>query len=260
MIGVLYGAVILIATFLGAFVGLGGGVIIKPMLDLFGLHPLEQITFFSSCGVFTMSLTATAKHLINKTPMDKKRILLVAMGSTVGGYLGNVLFRTALAHAASPEIVKMVQSVCLSLLLVFVILSVNMKWKTYHMENPFVILFAGLVLGFFAAFLGVGGGPINVAAMTLLFSFTMKDAAVYSVAVIFFSQGANLLTALITSPVATYDLKMLFFVIPSAILGGLIGAKFNRKCKEKTIQTIFTVTVSAIVLLSLYNAISVWIP
>lgn len=259
MTAILYGAVILVATFLGAFVGLGGGVIIKPVLDFLGMHPLAQITFFSSCGVFTMSLTATAKHLKNKTPMDKKIVLLIAAGSTVGGYLGNLLFRTALSHATSPDIVCTVQSICLGILLIFVIISVNCKLKTYRLENPFAILLSGLLLGFFAAFLGVGGGPINVAAMTLLFSFTMKDAAVYSVAVIFFSQGANLLTTLFTSPVATYDLKMLWGILPCAIIGGLIGAKFNRKCKEKTINTVFTVTVALIVLLTFYNAISVWI-
>ena len=258
MVILLYGAVILLATFLGAFVGLGGGVIIKPVLDFLGRHPLEQITFFSSCGVFTMSLTATAKHIKQKTPMDKKMILLIATGSTIGGYLGNVAFRMALTYAQAPSVVRTVQSVCLGILLIFVLASVNCNTRTFHLKNPIAILFSGLFLGFFAAFLGIGGGPINVAAMTLLFSLSMKDAAVYSVAVIFFSQGMNLLTTLCTSPVGTYDLTMLWGILPCAILGGLIGAKYNRKCKEKTIRVVFTATVSAIVLLTFYNAIMPW--
>lgn len=256
MVGLLYGAVVLMATFFGAFVGLGGGVIIKPVLDFFNMHPLAQITFFSSCGVFAMSVTATARHLKNKTPIDQKVVLLVALGSSLGGYLGNALFRTALLHANKPELVKIIQSFCLALLLIFVIISVNCHLKTFHLKNPFATILIGLLLGFFAAFLGVGGGPINVAAMTLFFSFTMKDAAVYSVAVIFFSQLTNLVTTFCTAPIKEYDLKMLIFVIPCAIFGGLFGAKFNRKCCEKTIQTVFTIVVSLIVLLNIYNAVS----
>ena len=44
---VIYGIVIFAATFLGAFVGLGGGVIIKPLLDLIG-HDTVQVHL---CGV-----------------------------------------------------------------------------------------------------------------------------------------------------------------------------------------------------------------
>ena len=40
MIFIIYGAVIFIATLLGAFVGLGGGVVIKPVLDVINFHPL----------------------------------------------------------------------------------------------------------------------------------------------------------------------------------------------------------------------------
>ena len=42
MIGIIYAIVIFIATFLGACAGLGGGVIIKPVLDLSLIHILIQ--------------------------------------------------------------------------------------------------------------------------------------------------------------------------------------------------------------------------
>ena len=51
-------------------------------------------------------------------------------------------------------------------------------------KNPIAILLSGLLLGTAAAFLGIGVGPINVAFLTLMFSFTMRDAAVYSVAAV----------------------------------------------------------------------------
>ncbi|MEG1835527.1 MAG: sulfite exporter TauE/SafE family protein [Oscillospiraceae bacterium] len=255
MIFLIYGAIIFIATFLGAFVGLGGGVIIKPVLDVIGVHTLREIAFFSSCAVFAMSVTSTGRHIKNKTPINSKIVLLIAGGSILGGTFGNKLFNFALESAAMPNFVKGIQSILLSVFLICVILSVTMKLKTYSVKNPVAILFSGLILGTAASFLGIGGGPINVAFLTLMFSFTMKDAAVYSVAIIFFSQLSNLITTFVNTGFKGFDLKILLAIIPLAIIGGFLGSIFNRKCSEKTIKKTFIISVSAIVLLSGYNAV-----
>lgn len=248
--------VILIATLLGAFVGLGGGVIIKPMLDVLAFHDLTQISFFSACAVFAMSVTSTARHIKNKTPINPKIVTLFGLGSAVGGILGNKIFNIALTASETPDTVKGIQSVLLFSLLVLVVLSVNVNVKKFHLKNPFAIVFSAFALGLVSSFIGIGGGPINVAVITVLFSFTMRDAAVYSVAIIFFSQLASILTTFINTGFAGFDLKYLIAIIPCAVLGGLIGAKLNRKCSEKVIRVVFTITVSAFALLSLYNAVS----
>lgn len=255
MILIIYSAVIFTATLLGSFVGLGGGVIIKPVLDFIGFHTLAQIAFFSSSAVFSMSVTSTTKHLKNKTPIDMKLVLLFSVGSIFGGIAGNRLFSFALASSDTPDIVKGIQSVILAVLLTAVILSVNIKFKHFKIKNPAATVFTGLALGLCAAFLGIGGGPINVAVLTVLFSFAMRDAAVYSVAIVLFSQLSNLVTLFINTGFKGYDLKYLAVIIPFAILGGFFGAKLNRKCSEKTIKTVFSVTVSLIVILTVYNAV-----
>ena len=255
----LYGIIIFTATLLGAFVGLGGGVIIKPVLDVINFHTLQQIAFYSSCAVFAMSLTSTAKHIKNKTPINAKIVLLFALGSVVGGFAGNKLFNYALAMSSSPETVRGVQSALLCLLLALVIASVNINIKKFNVKNPLAIALSGLVLGLTAAFLGIGGGPINVAVLTILFSFTMRDAAVYSVAIIFFSQLSNLITTYVNTGFHSLDPKYLIVIVPCAVIGGLVGAGLNRKCNEKTIKTVFTVAVSAVCALSLYNSINAFI-
>ena len=67
MLTVIYGLIIIAATFLGAFVGLGGGVVIKPLLDLIGKSPIDVVNFISSCAVFAMSISSTAQHIKAKT-------------------------------------------------------------------------------------------------------------------------------------------------------------------------------------------------
>lgn len=103
--------------------------------------------------------------------------------------------------------------------------------------------------------MGIGGGPINVAFLTLMFSFTMRDAAVYSVAVIFFSQCANIISTYIKTGFSGFDMKVLLVIIPVAVIGGFIGSILNRKCNEKAIKVTFTIAVSLVAALSLYNAV-----
>lgn len=259
MVALIYGAVVCIATLLGAFVGLGGGVVIKPVLDLIGAHPLEQISFFSSCAVFAMSVTSMIRHIKIKTPIKASVVLPVAAGSVAGGICGNSLFSFAMQASGMHELVMGIQSAVLAVLLACVILSVVIGHRAFQLTNPAAILLAGFFLGTAASFLGIGGGPINVAFLTLFFSFSMRDAAAYSVAVIFFSQCSNLFTTGIKTGFAGYDLNILLVIIPCAVLGGLAGTALNRKCREASIRKVFVLAVSAVACLSGYNAVTAFV-
>lgn len=252
----IYSIVIFLSTLLGAFVGLGGGVIIKPMLDVLHMHTLSEIAFFSSCAVFAMSVTSTAKYLKKGVTFEKRILFPLSAGAVLGGFLGNSAFSAALQSAQSADTVKGVQSAALCVLLLCVLVFVNLHIKTAKLQNPVGILCAGLLLGTAAAFLCIGGGPINVAALTLLFSFSVRDAAVYSVAVIFFSQLSNLSVQLLRGGVQGYDLKMLWVVIPCAVVGGLLGALLNRRCSEKAARMTFSLAIFSMIILTLYNAVT----
>ncbi len=78
----IYSVVIFLSTLLGAFVGLGGGVIIKPMLDALHMHTLSEISFFSSCAVFAMSVTSTAKYLKKGVSFEKRILLPLSAGGS----------------------------------------------------------------------------------------------------------------------------------------------------------------------------------
>lgn len=249
----IYTAVIFVATLLGAFVGLGGGVVIKPVLDAIGLDPVDTVSFLSSVAVFAMSISSSAQHIVKKTPFETRIILMLSAGSATGGLLGDLLFRMLLEYF-SENLVKGVQSLLLGCLLAAVLVYLNGRFRRFSVRNWAGILAVGLVLGVVSSFLGVGGGPINVAVLVLFFGFSMKDSAVYSVAVIFFAQLAKLITIYAGNRFAPYDLKILIFIIPAAVAGGLIGARLNRRCDEKRIRHVFTICVGAVTLLNFYNA------
>lgn len=256
MLIAIYSLVILAATTLGAFVGLGGGVIIKPVLDFIGAEPRMQVDFLSAVAVFTMSIVSTAKQIRNKVSFEKNIILFIAAGSIAGGFLGSFCM-DSLSTVADQGIVRCIQAFALAILLTAVSIYVAKDRKSFHIKNNLAILLVGLSLGFIASFLGIGGGPINVAVLTLFFSMNVKESAVYSVAIIFFSQLSKLITIFASSGIQPYahQWKTLIFILPMAVLGGFIGSKFNRKFDDKLIRKIFVAVMILLIILNIYNGI-----
>lgn len=258
MIGIIYAIVILIATFLGASAGLGGGVIIKPVLDFIGMHDLNTISFLSTSAVFTMAIYSTVKQIRNKVKFDVTMILLVSIGAMIGGNLGSSMF-SALLKVMEPSLITAMQASILALLLIAVLINVNSHVKTLKITNKVVTFVIGLALGIISSFLGIGGGPINVAVFIFFFSIEMKTATVYSIATILFSQGSKLFTIATTTGFMIFDLSLLWFTLPAAVIGGMIGTMVNKRANEQVIRKIFSITVIAIILLNIYNAVMVFI-
>lgn len=256
MLIAVYSLVILAATTLGAFVGLGGGVIIKPVLDFIGAEPRMQVDFLSAAAVFTMSVVSTGKAIKRKERLEKNIIVFIAFGSIAGGFLGGYCM-DLLSVVAAQSVIRCIQAFTLALLLTAVSIYVAKERKSFHIKNNIAILIVGLSLGFFASFLGIGGGPINVAVLTLFFSMSVKESAVYSVAIIFFSQLSKLITIFASSGIQPYahQWKTLIFILPAAILGGIIGSKFNRKFDDKLIRKIFVAVMVLLIILNIYNGI-----
>ena len=53
-----------LASTAGAICGIGGGVIIKPTLDLFQMASVSTISFLSGCTVLSMSLYSVGRGLL----------------------------------------------------------------------------------------------------------------------------------------------------------------------------------------------------
>lgn len=256
MIIFIYSVIIFTATFLGALVGLGGGVIIKPLLDVIGQDSIDVVNFISTCAVFSMSISSSVKHICAKTEINFRRMISISVGAVIGGICGSSLF-DYLLDRFNPNMLKGIQGIILGVLLVLSVIYINIRnAKSFKIKNLPASACVGLAMGLIASFLGVGGGPINVAFLVLFFSMTMKEAAVYSVGTIFFSQLSKIVTMAVSGSIPTVDPVTVIFAVIFAVLGGILGAKVNKKSNEKALKTVFTVVVSAIAIVNFYNAVT----
>lgn len=253
MIGLIYFFVIVIANTIGAVSGMGGGVIIKPVFDFIGAHDVAAISFYSATAVFTMSVVSTMRQLTSGRKFNWQIVSWVSVGAVLGGILGNLAFEACLNWFGNKDIVQLIQIVLTVITLIFAFVYTKYNWKNFKLTHVIWYFICGLMLGFLASLLGIGGGPINVSLLMLLFSLPIKEATVYSICTIFFSQFAKLLTIALTTVFSRYDLTILWFVIPAAVIGGLLGAKFSKILSPEKVTIVFQGVVLLVLFINLYN-------
>lgn len=250
--------VAIIATTIGASSGIGGGVIIKPVLESMNIFTLPTVNFLSSATIFAMAVVSIAKQIKQKDKINFKNTSILAIGSIIGGIVGQKILRVLVSMSKDTSGISILQSIMLIVLLLFVFIYMRYKnkLKTYNLKNRFIIILIGIVLGAIAAFLGIGGGPINVAIFAIFFEMEAKEAARNSIIVIFFSQGAKILSVAFTTGFAVYNLTALPLMIIGGILGGFIGYKLNKTVSEKNILRMFNIVLILIILVNIYNIIA----
>lgn len=253
MIGILYFIVIILANTVGAISGMGGGVLIKPIFDFIGAHSVAAISFYSTTAVFTMSIVSTARQLSSGRKFDWRIAGGVSAGAVLGGVLGNTAFELFLKLFSDEKLVQLIQIALTILTLLFAFLYTRCDWRSFHFHSLGAYFGCGLLLGFLASLLGIGGGPINVSLLMLLFALPIKEATMYSICTIFFSQFSKLLTIALSTGFARYDLSMLVYIIPAAIIGGTMGAKFSHLLSAKKVTMVFQLVILLVLLINLYN-------
>jgi len=244
------------ATIVGAMAGLGGGVIIKPVLDFIGDYNVSTIGVISACTVFTMAVVSIIKQIKYKFKIEIRKTVFIGIGSVIGGVMGEKLLKAVL-DLFPHNIVTVSQNaiIAIFLTLIFLYMRNKEKVKSFKVENSMVCLLIGLFLGVMSSFLSIGGGPINICILTIFFSMEPKEAAVNSIITILFSQGAQLLAIASTKGIEAFLLPILPVMMIGGILGGIIGSRFNKMYDSEIIAKVLDVVLVLLILLNIYNVI-----
>ncbi len=249
------------ASIIGAICGIGGGVIIKPVLELTGSETSTVINFLSGCTVLSMSMYSVSKSLLKKEgSVDTKTGTPLAIGAAVGGVCGKYLFSLIKSLAGNDTFVGGVQAVSLGMITVGTLLyTVNKaKIEPRRVKNAFAYIVIGLLLGIMSSFLGIGGGPINLVVLYFFLGMDTKTAAANSLYIILFSQLANLVATLV-SGVPEFNPLTLALMVAGGIGGGIVGRAVNKEIDNKTVDKLFIGLMSVIILICVYNTVKAFV-
>lgn len=245
----------LFASIIGSICGIGGGVIIKPLLDATSSLNVEAISFLSGFTVLCMSsYTVLGNMFSHESTIDSKRVIPIALGAVVGGITGKIIFQLV-ASSFENNVVGMTQSASLLIICVgTLIYSINKdKIVTKNIESKLISIFAGLVLGILSSFLGIGGGPFNLIILSYLFSMDTKVGAQSSLYIILFSQISSILLVIATNSVPTFETSTLLLMAVGGIGGGIVGRRLNKFLSDKAVNKLFSSVNVLIILICIYN-------
>jgi uncharacterized membrane protein YfcA len=240
---VLFVAVLVaIVGFFYSNLGLGGGQLYVPIMDLFFVSlVMKEIVPLSLCFAFATMASATFSHS-RKGLVDFRLGLMLAAGGLVG-VAGGVLFTSS----ADERLVK--AGFAALLLIVATKMLLDMYWSRQDSEPSQTTLrtrrriagigvsvLTGLLVGSF----GIGGGVVSVPLIIYVFRFETRKAI-----------GTSALLGAILTPAAFaayalregvtihYDLALTLtpIILVVAIIGSTWGLK---KLKTRSVRTIFT--------------------
>lgn len=256
MIEILFVLVCFLASTVGCICGIGGGVIIKPVLDAFGVYSASTISFMSGCIVLGMTCYSIVKaQLSGESLIQKQTTVPLGLGASLGGVFGKLLFDLIRSSAPNANIVGAIQSAVLFVVTLGTLLYMlcSSKIKTHTVRSPLLCVLIGLCLGLISSFLGIGGGPINLVVLSFFFSMQTKVAAQNSLFIILLSQLTSLLVTLLRRTVPELPVLMFAFMILAGILGGIVGRRINKRINSATVHRLLIALILVIMLICCYN-------
>ncbi len=245
------------SSIVGAVCGIGGGVIIKPVLDLLGLADVAAISFLSGCTVLSMSCYTVGRSMIaGEKTVDVQIGTPLAVGAAIGGVFGKGLFSVLKSGVSNLNTVGSVQAICLAVITAgTLVYTINKeKVKTRQITSVYGRVLIGLILGMMSSFLGIGGGPINLVVLFYFFSMDTKTAAANSLYIILFGQAASLLVTVLTKTVPYFRWDALLLMVAGGIGGGITGRWTTRKLNNRAVENLFMLVMVMIISVCLYNA------
>ncbi len=254
----LYFSVSLLATIFGGICGVGGGVVIKPVLDAAGTMSVSSVSFLSGCTVLAMTMISVLRNRKNKGILDLRTSTALAIGAAVGGLIGKEVFDLLKSAFADENRLGAVQAGLLIIVTVGSLLySIYAKRiKTLHVRNLPMCIAIGLLLGMISSFLGIGGGPVNLTVLFYFFSMDTKKAAANSLYIIMFSQLFSLVQTVAGRTVPKVSVTVLGLMVVAGVLGGMLGNRINRKITAKAVDRLFIGFMTVIIGINIYNIVN----
>ena len=266
----------LVVGILSGLFGVGGGFLMTPFLIFLGIPPAYAVPNEAS-NILGTSVSGSTTHYLKGT-LDYKMGLMIVVGGTIGTLLGILTFTYFQNIGKINIVISLAYMYILAILGTLMLIQgvseidkarkkivVRKKLHTHYWihglpfrmrfkksklyESAFTPIIIGLIVGFIAAIMGVGGAFILVPAMIYIIGMPTKLIPGTSLFVTIFVSA--IVTVLHAFNYGTIDLILVFVLI----LGSIIGVQFGQKIGEKVDSSEFK-TILAILLLLVGIAIA----
>lgn len=223
------------AGMLGSMIGLGGGIIIVPVLTFLGFSPTAAASnsLFAALGNAIASVISYSKQKRIEYSLGIKLGLLSVPGTVLGALISSDV---------TPGIFQMLFGLVLIASAAYIFLRRKLQSKEKKLSIQMIIFAVGasFFAGIISSFFGIGGGIVFVPLMVVGMGMAMKQAAPTSQLVLLFASMSGVIThSLLGHP----DFTQAGFLAIGSFAGGLVGARLSIEIKERYLQILVSVVI-----------------
>jgi uncharacterized membrane protein YfcA len=250
------------AGMLGSLLGLGGGLVLVPVLVLlFGVE--IHIAIATSLLAVAANSCGAASTFVEEGLTDLRIGMFLETSTSIGGLAGAVVAVTVLATHGNILALAFVPVVVLATILVWVHPETGTRptappdrlARDLRLEGEYVSVASGQVVryhvsralpglglagvsGFFSGLLGVGGGGLNVPAMNAVMNVPLRPAAATSTFMIGITASAGALVFLFAGDVY---LMLAAPVAIGSVAGSYAGSLLQHRTDARRLRSMFLI-------------------
>ncbi len=231
----------LIAGGLGALLGLGGGIVVVPSLELLAPHflhqdlPIQEAVAASQLGVLAVAVASSAGYLA-KNLVQIRTAYLLAPYTVAGGVLGSLLGLVMNARPVGLVLATLQLYVGIELIRGMQRADTNRETSTMPTQGLLGASFAGLMSGL----LGIGGGTVQVPVLNLLLGLAFRVAVATSTFMMGLTAIANVL---IYGASGRLHLSLAAPVALGILLGARLTSGFASRVPVRALKMLFAILV-----------------
>ena len=223
------------AGILGSMIGLGGGIIVVPVLTFLGFPPTAAASnsLFAALSNAIASTISYSRQKRIEYPLGIKLGLLSIPGTILGAVISTDV---------SPDVFKILFGFVLiaSAMYIFFRKKIETKEKTISKQMIVFAVGASFFAGIISSFFGIGGGIIFVPLMVIGMGMAMKKAAPTSQLILLFTSLFGVIThSLLGHP----DFTQAGFLAIGSFIGGLVGARLSLDIKERYLKILVSIVI-----------------
>jgi len=267
-----------IIGFLSGLFGVGGGFLMTPLLIFMGIPPIYAVANEAN-NILASSSSGALTHWFKKT-LDIKIGWLIIGGGLVGTFLGIMTFSYFKGIGKIDLIIALAYMYVLAIIGSFMLrdgvmeinrfkkkliikkklhthywihgLPFRMRFKTSQVyESALVPIILGIIVGFVAAIMGVGGAFLMVPAMIYLIGMPTKLVPGTSLFVTIFVTGFVTISHAFTYH--TIDLLLVLILIAGSIAGVHTGQKIGQKLEGSELKALLALLMLSVGVLMAYE-------
>ena len=251
---------------LSGLFGVGGGFLMTPFLIFLGVPPAYAVANEAN-NILATSVSGSTTHYLKNT-LDYKMGLMIVIGGTIGTSLGIYIFTYFKGIGKIDTVISLAYMYILAIIGTLMLveslgeidkakknllikkklhvhywihgLPFRMRFpKSKLYESIFTPIIIGLLVGFIAAIMGIGGAFILVPAMIYIIKMPTKLVPGTSLFVTIFV--SVIVTFLHSFNYGSIDLMLVFMLVIGSIIGVQIGQKLGEKIDSSGLRALLAI-------------------